>query len=516
MISARTTVTFTKLFRTILLCVRFTAMGYGLVYAPSVGIVGHYFDRHKYFASTLVTVGSALGVFVFPPLFTLTAEFYGWRGSMLINCGIAANICVCGMVYAADPHRTPQSTTTSPSKNVPDVELQSSTNAITATHTVVAAQNSSSPVVRADTFHLYLLRDPLFISMLFYVFFASSYTNFLYFIPLMYEKHFDAEQHKQSAALLVSLFGVGNVAARIVNAVANINESIANKYWKRFRVAEASALVLAFAHIYIFYAGSALEMQLFSVLIGAGWGFVLSSWPGMLTELFGRRVLSITWGRTLLFCGLYRFILVPISGWLIDATASFAAAFYIAGVCQLCAFGLLLYVDVKQTRRMKRVSYKTADEMVPANVPRNLNDEATASALSPGLDRHHHESVDGGNVERRIVAGNASPITQQQAANGGSSKASPSNGSKKRVFVTTTTTTTLPSSPTQHVPSPPPYNTGEFDRTAAADEDDDDPTLRPTIGDDDDADVNRPMSPVDDAHDAGSRHERDGERIAPT
>lgn len=70
----------------------------------------------RYFASGMVTVGGALGTFIFPPLFLLLIETYTWRGSLLINAGIAAQLYVCAVVMRPTPQQHTSLNATKPSK----------------------------------------------------------------------------------------------------------------------------------------------------------------------------------------------------------------------------------------------------------------------------------------------------------------------------------------------------------------------------------------------------------------
>ena len=46
----------------------FSGISFGLMYLPSIVIVGYYFDKNRAFATGLAVCGSGIGMFVFGPL----------------------------------------------------------------------------------------------------------------------------------------------------------------------------------------------------------------------------------------------------------------------------------------------------------------------------------------------------------------------------------------------------------------------------------------------------------------
>lgn len=61
-----------------------------------VGI--HFHDRYT-IANGIAFVGPGVGVFVFPPLLQLLIDVYGWRGSLLIQGGIAFHILIGAVLF---------------------------------------------------------------------------------------------------------------------------------------------------------------------------------------------------------------------------------------------------------------------------------------------------------------------------------------------------------------------------------------------------------------------------------
>ena len=59
-------------------------------------VINEYFDKHRHLALSFISIGSSIGVFIFPPLFEYLIDAFSWRGAMLINTGIAAQMLIFG------------------------------------------------------------------------------------------------------------------------------------------------------------------------------------------------------------------------------------------------------------------------------------------------------------------------------------------------------------------------------------------------------------------------------------
>lgn len=77
----------------------FQGVGLGLVYAPSLVIVGVYFKDNFVFANGLVFLGVCTGQLIFSPLFVELNKIYGWRGSLFIFAAIGLNVVACGAIF---------------------------------------------------------------------------------------------------------------------------------------------------------------------------------------------------------------------------------------------------------------------------------------------------------------------------------------------------------------------------------------------------------------------------------
>ena len=74
-------------------------IGRGLVYAPSLIIVGMYFNRHRGLGVGLATAGVGAGTFVLPPLVEWLFQHFGFQGAFLIMGAVALNSCIVAALY---------------------------------------------------------------------------------------------------------------------------------------------------------------------------------------------------------------------------------------------------------------------------------------------------------------------------------------------------------------------------------------------------------------------------------
>lgn len=74
-------------------------LGFGLIYLPSVVIVGYYFEKRRAFATGIALCGSGVGTLVFAPLTDKLLNYYGLLGALLMISAIVLNCLVCGSLF---------------------------------------------------------------------------------------------------------------------------------------------------------------------------------------------------------------------------------------------------------------------------------------------------------------------------------------------------------------------------------------------------------------------------------
>ena len=76
-----------------------TGIGFGMMYLPSIVMVGYYFDKRRALATGIAVSGSGFGTFVFAPLVAYLLDEYTWKGANIIIAGIVFNGIVFGAIY---------------------------------------------------------------------------------------------------------------------------------------------------------------------------------------------------------------------------------------------------------------------------------------------------------------------------------------------------------------------------------------------------------------------------------
>ncbi|XP_033760614.1 monocarboxylate transporter 12-B-like [Pecten maximus] len=72
-------------------------IGFGILYLPSIVIIGVYFNKRRALATGIAVCGAGVGTFVFAPITKLLLEAYNWRGATWIMSAIVLN----GVVFSA-------------------------------------------------------------------------------------------------------------------------------------------------------------------------------------------------------------------------------------------------------------------------------------------------------------------------------------------------------------------------------------------------------------------------------
>ncbi|XP_022080683.1 uncharacterized protein LOC110973841 [Acanthaster planci] len=74
-------------------------LGGSIIHVSIVVAVGEFYNKHYTVANGIAYAGPGAGVFAFPPLIEYLNENYGWRGSLLIEAAIVANVVMMGALF---------------------------------------------------------------------------------------------------------------------------------------------------------------------------------------------------------------------------------------------------------------------------------------------------------------------------------------------------------------------------------------------------------------------------------
>ncbi|CAF1273343.1 unnamed protein product [Rotaria sordida] len=104
-------------------------IGMGLVYLPSIVMVGYYFEKKRAIATGIVTAGTGIGSIIFGPLSRFLFDQFGWKNGLLILSLILLGCVICCVfMQPLKPIRKKRTSS--------DIELSSNVNAANPTVTV--------------------------------------------------------------------------------------------------------------------------------------------------------------------------------------------------------------------------------------------------------------------------------------------------------------------------------------------------------------------------------------------
>ncbi|CAG9854191.1 unnamed protein product [Phyllotreta striolata] len=84
------------------LCVTYGILGgigFGFIYAPSIIILGFYFERWRGLATGIAVCGSGIGTFIYAPVTKILIENLGWRHALLCHAALALSCVIYGASY---------------------------------------------------------------------------------------------------------------------------------------------------------------------------------------------------------------------------------------------------------------------------------------------------------------------------------------------------------------------------------------------------------------------------------
>ncbi|KAK7487191.1 hypothetical protein BaRGS_00021543 [Batillaria attramentaria] len=165
--------------------------GHGFVHIAAVVSVGHYIERRRGLAAGIVSSGGGIAAFVFPPFFNFLLTQYGWKGAFWIQSGVVLNGLVCeNGVKNVDVNET-------------DAEKRQDNNV-----------ESFCDSLR-KYFDLSVLRSPVFLAY----WFSVALTSVGVLVPSSFLPPLanDLDIDSTSAAFLVSIIGIANIASRIAS-----------------------------------------------------------------------------------------------------------------------------------------------------------------------------------------------------------------------------------------------------------------------------------------------------------
>ncbi|XP_060069114.1 monocarboxylate transporter 12-like [Ylistrum balloti] len=286
-----------------------SGIGFGLVYTPSVVIVGHYFSKRRALATGIAVCGSGIGGIVFAPLSVLLLKTYDWKGALWILSAVTLN----GVIFAASYGPLP-SRKCSKLDSPTAMKIKARNKSQSKQFVRVLKQTFKWSLLTSPTFALYSISGVL-VCIGFYIPFN--------FLPVYAS---DLDISASEGALLISVMGIFNTVSRVLVGL------LTDQSWADCIIINGTMLFIGgittcCVPLYTTYS----ILMVYSALFGATAGTFVVLKSIILVEIKGVKWLSNTLGFVNFILSICVFIGSPIAGALSDLTESYDAAFYFAG-----------------------------------------------------------------------------------------------------------------------------------------------------------------------------------------
>lgn len=302
-----------------------TGFGSGLMTISSILAVTDYFQHGQAMAVGVICSGGGIGLTVYPMIYRVLLDEYGWKWSLLVHTGIYMNGIACGMMLRPRENRN--------------------------LHTGNSTFGFS--VLRNRYLQIYII--------------VAILNSFAFYIPLFYLPAYASSLTISStnAAFLVSLHGITSVFSRLFFGwLADRPEVNTLVMYSILPIIEG-VVVFCIPNIKTY------SMLVFVSIINGLTGTVFVSMAtAVLTETVGIHNLPSAFGFWCFSNGVGILIGPPLAGWFYDITGSYISAFYLSGSLFIVT-GLLLGIlpVTKCFHRHQGAAYITSE--IPSKIGEN-------------------------------------------------------------------------------------------------------------------------------------------------
>lgn len=370
-------------------------LGFGLMFLPAGVCVIQHFTKRRALANGIAVCGSGVGTFVMNHLTRYMLDHYGWRGTLLLNAGIALQGSVLGLLLLPPLSKSRGDDASKQLKETSDAEfkklkvieyktnnrrqgtnscfpcLTSSNNAEenneseikviyindTVENNIQVTGNAYIDKVifdkKANSLKRVIRR--IFSSKLlthggFLLFLLANFAVHLAFtIPfnLLPDQAVENGMTKHEASWLISSIGITNTLSRIFLGWLADRRCV-NRMVMLDIVIILAGIITGLSPLLKTFEAKMIYPCLYGIMIG---GYVTLC-PVVLADLFGTEKIAQSFGMWLFACGLAGTISSPIGGKIYDTTNNYDITFVIAGAEFLLA-GLLFLCSTCVSRKKK-------------------------------------------------------------------------------------------------------------------------------------------------------------------
>ncbi|XP_072018809.1 monocarboxylate transporter 12-like [Amphiura filiformis] len=311
-------------------------VGCGLIYAPSIMVTGIYFRERFALANSMTTAGACIGSMALPPVFNYLISIYGWRMALIVISAINMHLFVASCLFRPLQIKSmTKKKDTSAAANdfeLQDVELEETDNQQQRKGTRLVQCCSSVSKATGIPELCYTPHYPIAVFVAFTIG-ATFYCTLVYITPRVLQYGYT----KNDAALLLFLFGIGNLGGRFIHGIL-----IDLKYASTHTVCFISLVINAISVLLSPLTSKFVLLGLFLVVYGISMGIISPLIFVIAREVAPSHLLAPVIGFTvLLYAGGNTFGTV-FGGWLFDISSDYGVLFYASG--GMMAFATILFI----------------------------------------------------------------------------------------------------------------------------------------------------------------------------
>lgn len=358
-----------------------TGLGFALSYSPAIAMVGKYFHRRKALAYGLAMSGNGIGTFILAPVVQILIEQFSWRGALLILGGFVLNLCVCGALMrpiTLKEYQTSQEPSHVCRTRKQDFKRASPCSAWTKewVHTCLCCslQQEYSFLLMSDFV-------VLAVSVLFMAYGCSPL--FVYLVPYA----LSVGVSHQQAAFLMSILGVIDIVGNVTFGWLTDRRCLKNYRYVCYLFAVG---LDGLCYLCLPMLQSLPLLVPFSCTFGYFDGAYVTLIPVVTAEIVGTASLSSALGVVYFLHAVPYLVSPPISGWLVDTTGSYTAAFLLCGFSMI--FSSVLLGFARLVKKMKKPQPRTLAKESDAKLQLWTNG-SVAYSVANELDQKERESV---------------------------------------------------------------------------------------------------------------------------
>ncbi|XP_023224649.1 monocarboxylate transporter 12-like isoform X1 [Centruroides sculpturatus] len=312
-----------------------TAIFLNFVYTGFAIALAVHCKKFHSLATGIAFSGIGFGIFVFSPLLELAVDYYGWRGSMFIQAGMALNFCVCGAFVSSK--ELPNYRETYVSQNQKDMTTKNfKNNNVNKGNVSFNGHSKYSKFISFFTdctFICFILSNSIWV--------MGTSTIFVTYKDLA-----NLFGYGDKFSIIISSMGIADIIGRLTVGVV---------------LSKCKNYVITYSAIILFFSGLALCLHItissFEMFLGLAIMFSFFYAKQCVicvvapATMYGAENLTLTFGVLLFFGGCTTLFGPPLGGWLIDMTQDRSAILWFTSSTNFIAAVLMSFVILLQKKQ---------------------------------------------------------------------------------------------------------------------------------------------------------------------